>query len=659
MLFQSTYRPTLNTTNKKYFNEIDTFRAIAVIAVIINHINASWLPGGYLGVDMFFVISGFVVTSSLHASTAINFKSYITSFYSKRIKRLYPALLVCLFIFSLLSIALLPGSQNYIKTSFSALFGFSNVFLAINSFDYFSEQATHNPFTHTWSLGVEEQFYFIFPFLFYYACKYRKKIFVLSFTFILSLAFFLYIEKVNVDFAFYLMPSRFWQLCLGALIYELTITSHVKKFNPHLILLPFLIMAFGLIFFKDFQAYSTIIITFATALCLAFVKESSRERPYFLFKPVLAIGLASYSLYLYHWPILILLKETISTENEKFFLLIGLMIVLSYFSYQIEKKLRKTAWGIPTVATLTLIFLCIVALNFNFKKTEETLFVGNPQVKYGGYQLGGERIRKYKKCYYKSKSIKGLWDSQDLFNKHYSKCDLIKAARDNNIFTFGNSYLESLLPSIHNIAIEKQSNLHFYAKGGLKVYPHNIKQSPDKIQYSRNLLTYFFQYVKDNSQQGDIVILSTPLYHFFNNDMFYNENNEPVSGVDALGLFTQFLNNKKNELNKIGVQLYFITSFPLLKKSIVPRNCYQPWSEYNNNCSLDNTLRKDGNKKIIKMNKMIHTTLGRSYISLYSEISEHMGTGTEFYKLYYNDDHISLNANNKIVEHLTRSIEFP
>ena len=153
---KSSYRP-----------EIDGLRAFAVVAVIINHFNKNVLPGGYLGVDIFFVISGFVITSSLYQRPSKNFKDFISGFYERRIKRLVSTINFVLI--TSISICLFQSNPSIsLWTGLTSLFGVSNIYLFDKSTDYFAQSTELNVFTHTWSLGVEEQFYIVFPFLIWF-----------------------------------------------------------------------------------------------------------------------------------------------------------------------------------------------------------------------------------------------------------------------------------------------------------------------------------------------------------------------------------------------------------------------------------------------------------------------------------------------------------
>jgi peptidoglycan/LPS O-acetylase OafA/YrhL len=201
-----------------YRPEIDGLRALAVLAVIINHLGKEHLPSGYLGVDIFFVISGFVITSSLASrrSESRGFLDFLGQFYVRRIRRLMPALaifvgvtapLLCFFSFT---------PNDSLGTGFAALFGLSNILLLRRSTDYFASATELNAYTHTWSLGVEEQFYFLYPLLFWWLAGRRKGLVRLSVLLgvlsAVSLAGFIYLYQTKQPAAYFLMPTRFWEL---------------------------------------------------------------------------------------------------------------------------------------------------------------------------------------------------------------------------------------------------------------------------------------------------------------------------------------------------------------------------------------------------------------------------------------------------------------
>ena len=160
----------------QYRKEIDGLRAIAVSAVILNHFESNLLPSGFLGVDVFFVISGYVITGSLQRTNAESFIDFLLYFYARRIKRLVPALLVFVALTSVALSLFDPAPQTQLKTGLLSLFGLSNLYLIKVGTNYFGDSALLNSFTHTWSLGVEEQFYLVFPlFLWFLYTRSPKK----------------------------------------------------------------------------------------------------------------------------------------------------------------------------------------------------------------------------------------------------------------------------------------------------------------------------------------------------------------------------------------------------------------------------------------------------------------------------------------------------
>ena len=134
-----------------------------------NHFNKDLLPSGFLGVDIFFVISGYVITSSIAARKSINFQEFITGFYSRRVKRLIPALVFYVILMSVAICMVDPDPQLNLRTGITSLFGISNIYQIKQATNYFDNVTQLNVFTQTWSLGVEEQFYFFFPFLIWFS----------------------------------------------------------------------------------------------------------------------------------------------------------------------------------------------------------------------------------------------------------------------------------------------------------------------------------------------------------------------------------------------------------------------------------------------------------------------------------------------------------
>ena len=181
-----------------------------MLAVLVFHLNKGWLPGGFTGVDIFYVISGYVVMGSLlsHGSQAL--APRLGNFYLRRVRRLMPNLLVCLAVTSLGVALLIPPLESgpYFIVALKALFGWSNNYL-MGQTDYFAQDSDLNPFLHTWSLGVEQQFYLVFPLLMVgIGYGVRRSVPLLAALTVLSLAACWWWTQTAPMAAFFLMPSR-------------------------------------------------------------------------------------------------------------------------------------------------------------------------------------------------------------------------------------------------------------------------------------------------------------------------------------------------------------------------------------------------------------------------------------------------------------------
>ncbi|BCM93166.1 O-acetyltransferase OatA [Abditibacteriota bacterium] len=352
--------------------DIDGLRAVAVVAVILHHIKSSILPGGYLGVDMFFVISGFVITQSLSGGTHDSFLDFICGFYNRRAKRLVPALCLCVVTTCIVTLMVVSPnnllSSATVNSGVASLFGLSNIYFSNQATDYFGSAAELNTFTHTWSLGVEEQFYLVFPFLVWiggWARKtkhgYRNTLLIVTVTGAMSFACYLCMQRYNPIWAFYAMPTRFWELCVGAITYFFSLRSYKvdDALRPiaktiHSITKFFLII---LLFWHGaglHQVLATSAVTSLTAVIIYWSHVDSTAYKILTLKPVAFIGVISYSLYLWHWSVLTISRLTIGVTRESIGYLLGLILALATMSYfLIEKPLRRANWKPLKISSLT------------------------------------------------------------------------------------------------------------------------------------------------------------------------------------------------------------------------------------------------------------------------------------------------------------------
>lgn len=347
-------------TDLKHRADIDGLRALAIIAVIVNHYSKNILPGGYLGVDIFFVISGYVITSALTNREHLTFTDFMLGFYQRRIQRLLPGLLLCVLITALVGFFFIPSeAPSFVlswRTGIAALFGLSNLYLLRQATDYFGSSAELNLFTHTWSLGVEEQFYVLFPLLVWLAGFSRqipgggraKKLFYsIGLLSIASVILFVYLSNKNSPSSYFLVTSRFWELGAGCLVF-LMLHRQVLTNKLSLFRADFLVAALVAALFIPlaYQVEATVLVVLLTALLMASLRPALPVYTLLTLKPIVFVGVISYSLYLWHWSVLVISRWTIGIHWWSFPIQLGVTFLLAYASYRyIESPLRYSAWS--------------------------------------------------------------------------------------------------------------------------------------------------------------------------------------------------------------------------------------------------------------------------------------------------------------------------
>jgi peptidoglycan/LPS O-acetylase OafA/YrhL len=295
--------------------EIDGLRAIAVLPVVLFHAGILGFAGGYIGVDIFFVISGYLITSSiLEDSKRNNFS--IIDFYERRARRILPALSVVLFFTTILAYVFMPPNllKSYSESLISVTTFASNVFFYITS-GYFSTASDEKPLLHTWSLAVEEQYYLLFPLMVVVLLPLGRKklISIIVLLTSISLIFSQYLSTRNADANFYLIFSRAWELFFGSIIAFFSIdTWSVSREKRELIgILGLLIIFYSIIFFDSytpFPSFYTLAPVLGTFLIIIFVDSNTYVGRFLSNNIFVTVGLISYSLYLWHQPLFAFLR---------------------------------------------------------------------------------------------------------------------------------------------------------------------------------------------------------------------------------------------------------------------------------------------------------------------------------------------------------------
>lgn len=359
-----------NKRNIKYLPSIDALRALAVISVIIYHINPLILPGGFLGVDLFFVISGYLITSLLINEYEKTGKINLIKFYIRRARRLLPALY---FMITFVLIFMVIFNKFLLeKTYLDSLFGYfylSNWWYIFHKINYFDKFSLSTPFKHLWSLAIEEQYYLLFPIIFLLFNKistfFKKNNILKYFILILILlSIFLHIYLLdfkNVNRVYFGTDTRIFSILIGALfavsipikkLYEKINRRKSLKFTIMSLLLLISLLSI-MIFVNEYSRllypYGFVLFSVLSSLLFIFVShQNTIISRLFSFKPLVYIGKISYSMYLWHFPIIILvtsLTEYNSLDNLHIIITLILIIAMSCFSYYfIEKPIRDKSF---------------------------------------------------------------------------------------------------------------------------------------------------------------------------------------------------------------------------------------------------------------------------------------------------------------------------
>ncbi len=298
-------------THPNYRSDIDGLRAIAVLSVVGFHAFPSWVKGGFIGVDMFFVISGFLISTIIFGSLDRNNFSFI-EFYSRRIKRIFPALILVLLSSYVLGwFQLLADEYMQLGKHIAGGSGFVSNFILWSESGYFDNAAESKPMLHLWSLGIEEQFYIVWPFLLWLAWKQRLNLLTITIA-IGLISFALNIVTVNTDVvaAFYSPQTRFWELMLGSFLAYITLYKEwrVKASVGNIqSLFGAALVAGGLLLVNKEQAFPgwwAVLPTTGVALIIASGSNAWLNRAILSNRLLVWFGLISFPLYLWHWPLL-------------------------------------------------------------------------------------------------------------------------------------------------------------------------------------------------------------------------------------------------------------------------------------------------------------------------------------------------------------------
>jgi peptidoglycan/LPS O-acetylase OafA/YrhL len=383
----TTPKDSRHLTHPKYRADIDGLRAIAVLSVVIFHAFPSALRGGFIGVDIFFVISGFLISGIIFENLERDSFSFV-EFYSRRIKRIFPALLLVLIsCYAFGWFSLLADEYKQLGKHIAGGAGFIANFMFWQESGYFDNASETKPLLHLWSLGIEEQFYIIWPLLLWVAWKRRFNPLIITLT-ILVASFVLNISKVRSDTVamFYSPQTRFWELLLGSVLayialYKQNLFARMQDKGNILSVLGLTLIIIGVVVItkhKHFPGWFALLPTLGALLIIAAGMQAWLNRVVLSNRVLVWFGLISFPLYLWHWPLLSFARIT-KAETPSYTIRIAavvIAIVLAWLTYQLlEKPVR---FGNHSKAKTITLFILMAIMG---------------SVGYGTYKLDGFKFR--------------------------------------------------------------------------------------------------------------------------------------------------------------------------------------------------------------------------------------------------------------------------
>ena len=548
--------------NIKYRPEIDGLRAIAVGSVILYHAQIYFLdkqvfPGGFIGVDIFFVISGYLITSIIFKELLYTDNFSYMKFYERRIRRILPALLFV--ISSILPLAwlfLLPYDfVAFVESIIYSLSFSSNIFFYYSGEIYEATSSLLIPFLHTWSLSVEEQFYILFPVIYLFIFKYYKKyiFYFLATIFLCSLFYATWLSINNQAQSFYFIQTRIWELLAGSILayFEVNL-GHRNKNNLYGKFFPsfgLLLIIFSVFFFNDqtfHPSFYTLLPIIGVCLFIWFANQDEFATKILSSKLFVGVGLLSYSLYLWHYPILAFSRITEFTQGNLvkyifIFLSIFLASIFSYFF--IEKKARNKNNSFKSV-----LYFLIPLILFNLIFCSAVIF------------KNGFKNRLSDKLQSTLIGTEGPWNklTDDNGMKCHNSSIHCSFNKKNNrkIFLVGDSQMSSIMYDLKNRAVKRNYNFitstfaHCFYFPGYSLVDNKTNDTDDKCN---NL---YFKRLENEliNQKNSIVIFGGRLPLYLSNNYFNNlEGGAENRGID-------FDKKYKNEDSDVSLQSSFNTS---------------------------------------------------------------------------------------------------
>jgi peptidoglycan/LPS O-acetylase OafA/YrhL len=529
-----------------YRPEIDGLRAIAVVAVIFYHAQITILGyqafrGGFIGVDMFFVISGYLITSIILKELITTGTFSFKYFYERRIRRILPALLfVMLISLPFAWIYLFPSSLIDFSKSILYSLGFSsNFYFYYSGQQYGAENSLLIPFLHTWSLSIEEQYYILFPIVLLITFKYFRKYLgvILIISFFISLILADWGSRNHPVFNFYMLPTRGWELLAGSILayFEIQLGHRSKHQTLNLILpsVGLFLIGHSILFFNDkffHPSFHTLSPIIGVCLIIWFSHKDEITTKILSSKLFVGIGLISYSLYLWHYPIFAFNRIVNFTEGGLFLIGLGLVLISIVSYYVIEKPARNKKNQFKLVLTTGLIILFTILL-FNF------LVIKNSGFKTRSY-FPKIVINSFSNIDYREIKQNEIGCHNRIGKQGFC---IFNELKDNtgDIILLGDSLNDALLKNfIEKVSKTKFRLIHMTYSGNLYL-PNFVRLNKNTLKISDEKIHQFREnFIKNNTSENTYIIIFGDYNYYFEKRIQF-DNNEQIIEYETPSIFAE------------------------------------------------------------------------------------------------------------------------
>ena len=608
---------------KGYRRDIDGLRAISVLGVIGFHLFPSIFKGGFIGVDIFFVISGFVIARNIQNSVENRTFNFL-NFYQRRIIRLYPCLIIVLILCCITGYFFLLPSE-YILLSKHIIGGltYTTNIMLLREASYFDVSNEFKPLMHLWSLGIEGQFYLLWPVIFCFLLKYRKYLnttiyLILAFSFLFNIFYI----KNNEVLVFFSLFSRAWEFMVGAIIsVNIVKIKNIVWRRKYKLLINILSLAalmtliLAIFYFNEVKRYPgwyALIPVISASVLIAF-GETLVNKYILSIKFLVDIGLISYPLYLWHWPIISFMNlyqiEKISFLSMLCFL--AVLLLISAGTYLYIEKTSITKNNMMRILCISGLMLVLTSLLIIFNKGIESRKI------HQDYKIYAESLNRTEKI-----NCIDINEAYKLTENWY--CDLGNKDYPTRLVAFGDSHALSMLPALEKFAEDYKIHIIFSSSSGCPplLGIQSMRGAFIEKHYCRLLNNKIYDAVK-SLKIPNVLLIGRWVYY---NGVLSrpNEWQEITRNEDAK---LSISNNKdsfiwsilytEKKFREIGVNVIFLLDNPqqecspakLLRKSLMPDKKMQDIELEINQCSSTIEYHK---KMQYEVNKIILSSDGKT-----------------------------------------------